>query len=67
VLSTAMEKSSTRLLAILDVAQYSVELRFGDLGPLVSIFVERVANLCGSFLSSLGKSFEELVVDCVLY
>lgn len=67
VLSTAMKKSGTRLLALFNVTQHSVKLCFGDLRALVSIFVERVADLCGGFLGSLGKLFEELVVNYILY
>lgn len=62
-----MEQSGTRLLALFDVAQHSVELRFRDLGALVSVFVEGIANLCCELLGSLGKLFEELVVDGILY
>lgn len=62
-----MEQSGARFLALLDVAQHSVELRFGDLRALVSVFMEGIANLCCELLGSLGKLFKELVVDGVLY
>lgn len=67
MLSTAVENAGAGLLALVDVAQDLFKLCFGNLGSLVSIFVERVANLCCGFLGFLSEFCEKLIINGILY